>query len=204
MKYKYKKLVHKNVRKLPYNLENPIDNFLVDFADTIDPAFKKAGFTPNGITTLSLITGILMNYLYYHNYYYSSAAMALSSYFFDCMDGNFARKYNMVTDFGDTYDHIKDILVLVVLLLLFFQKKISRVFKMVTILILIILVLFAIYHMACQERFIKKHKNLIVSKYLNNLTQDCKDTTMQYSRYLGCGTFYLVLVLVIISHQYIK
>ena len=30
-------------------------------------------------------------------------------YFFDCMDGHFARKYNMVTEFGDMYDYITDL-----------------------------------------------------------------------------------------------
>lgn len=201
MKYYYKKPFHKKVRKLPYNLENPVDNFLVDFADIIDPFFKKLGFTPNRITTLSLITGILMNYFYFHNYYYSSAAMALASYFFDCMDGNFARKYNMVTEFGDTYDHIKDILVVAVLVILFLKKDISTRFKTLVTLLMTLLVIVAIYHMACQERFIKKHKNLVVSKYLNNLTRDCNDTTMKYTRYFGCGTFYLGLILVIISHK---
>lgn len=27
-------------------------------------------------------------------------------YFFDCMDGNYARTYKMTSDFGDKYDHI--------------------------------------------------------------------------------------------------
>tara|TARA_B100000795_G_C22684816_1_gene393222 strand:+ start:147 stop:758 length:612 start_codon:yes stop_codon:yes gene_type:complete len=202
MQYKYKEAFHKDVRKLPYNLENPIDNILVDIADAIDPVFLKLGFTPNGITTLSLITGILLNYFYWRNSYGIAAIMAILSYFFDCMDGNFARKYNMVTDFGDMYDHVKDISVILVLFVLFLRKDVGLQFKIMVILLLVLLVIAAIYHLACQERFIKKHKKLVLSKYLNNLSQDCSDEMMQYTRYFGSGSFYAVLVGSILLHPY--
>ena len=103
-----------SARKLPAKYENPIDNFLVSIAEKLNPIFYNLGFNPNGITTLSLIFGILFNYYYFNKKYEMAATMMMISYFFDCMDGNFARTYNMQTKFGDYYDHIKDVLVMLV------------------------------------------------------------------------------------------
>ena len=92
-------------RKIPEELENPIDNILIELAEKLNPYFYKLGFNPNGVTTLSLIFGILSCYFYYLKYYLFSSISMFISYFFDVMDGNFARRYNMQTQFGDYYDH---------------------------------------------------------------------------------------------------
>ena len=96
-------------RKIEEKYENPFDNIIIDFAEKINPIFKKFNFTPNMLTTLSLIFGILSPYFIYIKYYNLAAFFYLLSYMFDCFDGNYARKYNMVTDFGDLYDHIGDL-----------------------------------------------------------------------------------------------
>ena len=52
------------------------------------------------------------------------------SYFFDCMDGNFARTYKMQTKFGDYYDHIKDVIIMLIFaLILFIYKDIPLNYK---------------------------------------------------------------------------
>ena len=42
-----------------------------------------------------------MNICYYNEYYILSSLNLFLFYFWDCMDGNYARTYNMVTKFGD-------------------------------------------------------------------------------------------------------
>ena len=206
MKYYYKKPFHKKVRKLPYNLENPVDNFLVDFADMIDPFFKKLGFTPNKITTLSLITGILMNYFYFHNYYYSSAAMALSSYFFDCMDGNFARTYDMQTKFGDYYDHIKDVIVMLIFAgILLLYKDIPTKYKIFGMVVAIIMTFGVMMHVGCTEKYVKnkKKKGIDESGFLSNFKGTCdKIERIKYVRYLGCGSFNAFIIVFVLAHKF--
>ena len=46
-------------RKIPKNLENPLDNYIISCCDKASGCYRKINFTPNGITTLSLICGIL-------------------------------------------------------------------------------------------------------------------------------------------------
>ena len=50
------------------------------------------------------------------------AIILLIFYFMDCLDGHFARKYNMVTVFGDYFDHFVDILSLSLLYLILVSK----------------------------------------------------------------------------------
>ena len=110
------------MRKLPNCIDNPIDTMLVDIADVIDPYFKAIGMTPNMITTLGLISALISIYKLCSKQYKLAALFFLLSYFFDCMDGNFARKYNMVTDFGDYYDHSVDIFKSVIIYFLLFYN----------------------------------------------------------------------------------
>lgn len=87
-----------------------IDRFL--FGYLIHPVidfFYNYGFIPNHLTTFSFlfqITGVYYLHLYniplFSIYYFIG-------YYFDCLDGPMARKYDMVTVFGDWYDHITDV-----------------------------------------------------------------------------------------------
>src|SRR5271170_5115362 len=96
-------------RKLPREIENPIDNMIVDFCDKLNPYMKEINIIPNHLTTLALIcTCISFYYIYYDNFTLGALFFGIA-YIFDCMDGNYARKYDMVTEFGDWYDHLVDL-----------------------------------------------------------------------------------------------
>jgi len=49
-------------------------------------------------------------YLLIHKSYKLSALFLMISYYFDMMDGYIARKYDQVTEFGDWFDHISDLI----------------------------------------------------------------------------------------------
>ena len=108
--------------KLPRELESPIDRYVLELCDTLLPIFHNIHFTPNGLTSLSLVTGLMaVNFIFRNNYLLGIICIWVS-YLFDCMDGMFARKYNMVSKFGDYYDHIKDIAVGIMLFFVILSK----------------------------------------------------------------------------------
>nr|QBK88532.1 MAG: CDP-alcohol phosphatidyltransferase [Mimivirus LCMiAC01] len=109
-------------RKFPRKLENPVDNLILDVGDVLSPIFKKLNFTPNTLTFISMILGLLAIYFYAKKKYVWSAIMFFISYMFDCFDGYYARKYKMVTKFGDIFDHAKDVIVTVGILWLIYNK----------------------------------------------------------------------------------
>ena len=81
----------------------PISNVFV-------PIIYKLGFTPNLVTTITLILRIIVIY----NFYYKKNFMLIIILFFiswitDGMDGQLARNYNMKSKFGEIYDVTVDL-----------------------------------------------------------------------------------------------
>jgi len=182
------------MRKLDRFHENPFDNYIIDLVDLLCPLFKKMKFTPNGITTLSLIFGVLSIYfLYYYKFTFFSICFLLS-YFFDCMDGHYARKYKMISKFGDSYDHFKDWSVGICLLFVVFTKyKINNV----TILILIISTFLFATHMGCQEKVYEKEKDKKESATLEIFKKLCLgncEESIKITRFFGGGTWNILFV----------
>ena len=78
-------------RKLPSNYDDPIDSLFCDYSEKLNPYFKRINFTPNGITTLSFIFGLLAIYAYIKSNYLLCAILYLIGYFF---------KYNIQSLYG--------------------------------------------------------------------------------------------------------
>ena len=109
---------------------------------------KKYGFTPNILTTISLIFCGISALLLINRNYLLAAFMYLISYYFDCMDGHFARKYNMVTKFGDYYDHFADITKVILILYVLYNIDSKKFFIIIPFIILFIFL--ASVHFRCK------------------------------------------------------
>jgi hypothetical protein len=185
-------------RKIEKKYENPFDNILIDLCEYCSPFFHKLNFSPNDITTLSLIFGILSIYFLYKNNLVLFIVLYIISYFFDCFDGFYARKYKMVTKFGDIYDHVKDISVGVgIIIVLIITNKCSTTITVSIIITFIILTILANVNLGCQELIYNTSDE---SPILNNLTKLCPGDpkeTIKFTRYFGCGT-YVILSLCLI------
>jgi len=94
--------------KIPIEYEDIIDTNFYKLSDELSPYFKQINFTPNMITTLALFSTLASIYNIANGNCMNAALFYAISYFFDCMDGHFARKYKMTSPFGDYYEHIVD------------------------------------------------------------------------------------------------
>jgi hypothetical protein len=184
------------MRKIERDDENPIDNIIIDSCDIIKPYFYKLGFNPNGITTLSLIFGLLSVYFLYQYNRVAFGLLYFISYYFDCLDGYYARSYKMITKFGDLYDHIKDFFIILLIVIVFILK-----FKFIAnIHIYIIIFIFYLltgYHLQCQERIYNKPEE---GASINGLPDICKNNPseqIKYTRYFGFGTGTLSLIIAV-------
>ena len=190
------------VNKLADHYECPSDKYLCLFIDTHLDIYYKLGFTPNMITTLSILTGLVSGYEIFQGNYNAAAILWLISYYFDCVDGKLARQYDMITEFGDLYDHIGDAFkYIVVLYALFYssKKRITDKQWLYTSIILFLLVL-SFVHMGYQEKVYDKKEEssyLNVCKIFTSLDNNPRQT-IQYTKYFGCGTWNLCFALLII------
>jgi len=181
--------------KIDCSQENPIDIILCKLANSIKKNFHSLNFTPNHITTLSLLCGLLAIYLLYKDKYVLSVGFFILSYFFDVLDGIYARTYKMVTKFGDYYDHITDLLVIFLYICMIIYKCKNRIKLSFFIIIILFSFIGLCIHMGCQENIYNSSE----SHSLSVLKKFCKNNPEQkikYTRFFGCGTFILVICIV--------
>lgn len=190
---------NKSGRKVDSSIENPIDNFMIEVSEKLSPYFKSLNYTPNGITTISLIFGLASLYsLYYHDVYLFGIYFALS-HLFDCMDGYYARKYNMVTDGGDKYDHFKDLLVMITGAYIIYSRYNVTAFP-VLIVIICVLAILGMMSVGCHER-ITHPDNKSDTLQVFDIVIPTRDTCISYTNYLkyfGPGTLVFVVISAVI------
>jgi phosphatidylglycerophosphate synthase len=184
------------VNKIQDIYECPFDKYLLKFIDTHLDIYKKLNFTPNMITTLSIFTGLLSMYNIFQSNFKLASLLLLCAYYFDCVDGKLARKYNMQTKFGDYYDHFGDLFKICIIVYALYKTNKTN-FNNIK-LILLLLALFMIIHLGYQETIYNKNDSptLTFSKLFINFDKNPYDT-IQYTKYCGCGTFILFLCIII-------
>tara|TARA_Y100000389_G_C17286929_1_gene425949 strand:- start:160 stop:735 length:576 start_codon:yes stop_codon:yes gene_type:complete len=181
-------------RKLKIEDENPIDNLIYEIVESLDPIFYRLNFTPNIITTLSLLTGLLSGYYFYKNNYIC-IPLYIISYILDCSDGYFARKYKMTSKFGDYYDHISDTIKNVLIIYIIYMKAKPKYKNEIFLLILLFIIL-SFYHMSLQELVYNKKEDSSSLNILNDHV-DLDKNNIYWSRYFGGGTVTLIIVIMI-------
>ena len=182
------------MRKIPPSRENPIDNISIWISDKLCPLFKSLHFTANGITTLSLIFGVLAMYFLWNYKWAYFAICYYISYIFDCMDGHYARKYNMVSKFGDVYDHAKDVIVVIGIIVILFIKYKEK--PKVWIIFAIVISIFSILmcaHFGCQEKLYPKSESDTLN-FCKALCPGNATKNIQVSKWFGLGTWVIVFL----------
>jgi len=189
------------MKKIPSEMDNPIDNFVNGISEALCPFFYKMGHNPNMITTYSLIFGLLAVFCLYRHYPVGFVICYILSYFFDCMDGHYARKYNMTTRAGDLYDHIKDVAIFV-LIVVGMYKTYNKVLSFPHLLVLCVAGFMCLMHLGCQQR--QKSRKVIDSQtedaeLLDNCKLLCANKEMiYYTRWVGMGTMNLIFIILFV------
>ena len=185
-------------RKLDSYLGNPIDNVLVDINEVLNPYYKKLNFTPNTLTTFSLLFTILSAYLFVMDYRIFAAFFYMVGYYFDCADGNYARTYKMVSKFGDLYDHITDLIKIGIFLILLYTEYYDKTRFINFFVVFLALSLLATIHLGCQETLYGKSNE---SMFLTLTKKFCIDPKhINITKYFGTGTVQLFIALVLIFY----
>jgi len=190
------------VNKLSDEYECPLDIHLYKFIDTHLHHYYNLGFTPNMVTTFSIIFGLFSAHQILDGHFKMAAFLMLIAYYLDCVDGKLARQYNMISKFGDLYDHCGDMLkymaITVALIESSRHKPTHR--QRMYMLIIFILSLIQIIHFGYQESLYDKKDE---SLYLNICRQvvafdSTPEITIHYTKYFGCGTWTICFALLII------
>lgn len=189
------------MRKIPSNLDNPIDNIIINFCEGTVETLKKMNFTPNMLTTISLLLAIFSVILFCYDYYKFSAIIFFISYIFDCLDGHYARKYNMVTKFGCYYDHISDTFKYVLFSIAVYYKSKNKFILLLPI--FIGLFILSLIHTGCMEIYTDINVQSESLTYFKSFCpSDKANDYLKYTKYFGFGTFNVLFVLIIFTFDW--
>ena len=188
------------VNKLPDIYECPVDVWLLRFIDTHLAWYYHEGFTPNTVTTVSILVGMLSAFVIYHQQFALGAVLFILAYYLDCVDGKLARKYNMVTAFGDFYDHFGDVLKFILVSYALYHnnnKKMSpsqHTFKT----IIIGLTCFLFLQIGYQETLYAAGDSSTLCMFKTLVSVDSRpERSIQLTKYLGQGTFVVLFSAII-------
>ena len=158
----------------------------------MNPIFKSLKFTPNTLTTFSLLFDILSVYnLQIGNTKYASILWIIS-FIFDCFDGNYARKYKMYSKFGDLYDNYSDMVGYVLLFYIMYTLKPNKLKSYIPIIVILSIISFV--HTGCIQKHYDNEQNEIDA----NFEILCPNKNwIKYTRYFGCCTKKLVMAYII-------
>jgi phosphatidylglycerophosphate synthase len=192
-------------RKLPQQLENQVDNAMISVVEKIHPFFKRAGFTPNGITFLSALFQGTSVYLTYIGSYVLAALFFIIGYFFDDMDGWYARYYKMTSLSGDMFDHYKDITIVALYVLFFvFTKRLTLSVKVSIAVLLVSFQVMTYIYLGCQEVYYNRSDETSTLNVLRNICpQDKHHSFLKQWRCMGTGTSATVFAAVILSLRWL-
>jgi hypothetical protein len=192
------------------NFEGPIDTFLYKICENVSEFFYNTGHTPNMITTYSFILGLTSAYFYYHDNIFLFVICFIGSYFFDCLDGYIARKYNMKSDFGEIFDSISDGTVIILLLYIVYIKHHHKLNPSLLTVFAIFVVLLNL-ELSCQEKIINNENP---TDFKGTLRSFCPETIVDqnakvvsyngftpfsYLRWFSPATFNLMFMLILMG-----
>lgn len=181
--------------KVSPQLINPLEMLLLEvFVIPSKPYFKQMNLHPNHLTFLSFLFGIIGAYLVYKSRFLWASLFLFLAYLFDCIDGNYARTYDMVTDFGDFFDHSTDIIQMVLLYIaVFLNKDLTKNNKIAFAIVIGILLLFMCVDFGCQEKIYNTKESPSLS-ILRTFCIGDVNNTIHYVKYSSCATVYLVII----------
>ena len=184
-------------RKVRIENENIFDNVFIYIGEYFVDDARGIGMTPNMVTTLSLVTGILTALLLSYSNYIAASVMFLISYILDCMDGTMARKFNMETVFGDYYDHFSDITKILIIFIVLYNNDSTKFMNLLPFIILFAILLLT--NMGCQEQ----SYNSEMSPSLGLTRELCQvEQNVAYTKWFGCGTFVVFMVIMFLIYKY--
>lgn len=183
-------------RKLPRELDDPVDSLMLAMFDRVQGAFRATGHTPNMLTTYSLLSGLASVWAAWGGHALPFAAWYAVSLFFDCADGHYARTYGMTSPMGDLYDHAKDYTVFGLLLAVVWVHGVLPGWAWAVVALFLA---GSVVHTGCQQRYHGGDPS--VNSVLNVWQRVCPDPALlRYTRFTGNGVFQAVFVALVALH----
>jgi hypothetical protein len=184
--------------KLPYKLNDPYDNLMNYIGEKSLPILKYLNFTPNALT---LIGGIFMIFsiIFILTYKFVYAALFYAiAYWFDCIDGQYARYYGLTSKNGEKLDHFVDAVRNILTCISIYIINISTLKKLIFAVLYVIFTLTNVYVSNCIQNYYYFNTKTDDKYHMKDNMTFCKhqpNQQLEYVRFFGSGTKILFIIL---------
>ena len=170
--------------------ESEFNKIIYSIVKRIVPVLYDAGFNANNVTTLSLIFCVLT----YTNLRLKNKLCILYYFIYvvlDYADGYMARMYNTTSEFGDIYDHSRDVIFHIFILNVIYQNK-----KLVIAFVLGFIL--SLNAFACQEIIHEANCNEANNSTIAWLKPFCTNNKLldEFNKYIGSGSSFLTTMII--------
>lgn len=193
-----------SANKLPDELQDPVDTTILRYTQRVLPYLKNTNHTPNDVTTYSFICGLLSVLLLYNGCITAFCILFALSYVFDCMDGQMARKYDMVTKDGDAYDHATDWIVYILLLLVMYNRYKNTTGRFWVLTVLIVALVGTCVYTGCQQVYTKQNGVHATRELQDIFIPLAVPNGIHVARYTGFGCLMLIVLGCVLFLEYMK
>ena len=193
------KLSYNEMRGLTYVISKYLSIPVVDYAR------NKLNLTPNHMTLVSYLGGIMAIYCLIHGYLICYSMGVIIAVVFDYYDGIMARRYNMETVFGDIFDHYTDVFTFVgIFIVLLYNYKMYKYPLMVIFYTLYILLVSL--EIACMERVYDERTNRNVdAPTLRMAKETCPNANMiKHFKFIDHGSLIVLMIMAPILCNYYR
>lgn len=176
--------------KVASNKENPLDVILYIISNTLNNPLRRLKITPNMLTTAAMISLLIALFELLKHDVDKFMIFYIAYYLLDTMSVAMSRKFKMVTDYGDLYKHLVNIIGFVLLIIILILRY-DLLFHPLILIGIIILLILCLIHLGCIEKEHKKKND----SFLNLLTDLCVDKiSIKYTRFFGSGTLFCFII----------
>lgn len=95
-------------RKLTKEVECPLDYWMVSQSIPFFDSWRSVGLTANHLTLMGGVVQLLACFFLWKRFTLLAALLWIFGYYFDGIDGSYARYHHLCSAYGDILDHSKD------------------------------------------------------------------------------------------------
>ena len=173
-----------------------LDKFIVGtLCEPMSVAFYESGHTANGISFYGLLFDLMYLFALYQADIVRFTAYFWLAYIFDCLDGFYARKYNMESVFGDIFEHCRDIASILTLFAILYSH--DKFTWYITVAITLGSALTG-FHVAAAQRQIAKREKIRTETLDSLVLLNFGEKFDTFALHYGVGMYMLTLNILVI------
>lgn len=187
-------------RKIIRGIDSPLNNIFIDISNTLDPIVNALNITPNMLTLASFFSQLFGIRQLNEGKWENSLLFLFIGLILDAYDGDYARRNNMVTGFGERLDSATDLMTFIILMYVMFDKYSTKKCSVLVSFVALLFV-FSKFYSGCRDKYVGKESDSIVINQFKGMCsnmegEELEQFVINYKWFSTCHIYLLALVVI--------